>query len=307
MSPNHRKTVAYLDLEAVRPAAEAAGATPVAFAEKAVALARGYGRLLSATAYGDIGPDEGRELRRIGAEARPTSEEGEGSAPESIAIALDAAEAMGAGPAVEVVLLASDDAQLAELVRRLRRHGRYVVAVVPAAFSAQEPARGADRAVAVEALLAGSVEPEVIAAPEQGGRPPRREREPRPPRAPLPPLDLENHDWTRLVLLMRDLEAKMPFVGMRWLKNKVIGPHNVGAASLADKQALLNKAVDLGILETYRVGNRDEGGEPVTACRLLRENDRVRGILIANPPAPEPEGEQAPAKEDAPAEAAPES
>jgi hypothetical protein len=102
-----------------------------------------------------------------------------------------------------------------------------------------------------------------------------------------PPFDLATFDWSRLVLLLRDLEARMPFVGMRWLKNKVLGPHNVGVSHLGDKQALLNKAVDEGMVEVFRVGNREEGGEPVTACRLMREHLRVAEILAAHPaPAP---------------------
>jgi hypothetical protein len=172
-----------------------------------------------------------------------------------------------------VVVLATDDAQASELVRRFRRRGSLVTVVVPESLAGAQPAVSADRVVVLEQLLQGDVAPELMAP---------RLREARPRVLPAP-FDLATFDWSRLVLLLRDLEAKMPFVGMRWLKNKVLGPHNVGVTHLGDKQLLLNKAVDEGMVEVFRVGNRDEGGEPVTACRLVRDNARVAEILAAHP------------------------
>jgi hypothetical protein len=280
MDRTDRKSVVYMDLESSRTSLEASGATLAAFAEKLMALARAHGRILAAVAYGDIDGEDAKDLKRAGFEARFTSEDGEGSAPESIAIALDAMEALCRGPAVEATFIVTDDAQLGELVRRLRRQGRYVALVTPAAYVTQEPGRSADRAMSLESVLADEVEVQVPAA-ETVRAAPRDVSRPRPPSGQT--IDFATYDWTRLVLLLRDLEAKMPFVGMRWLKNKVIGPHNVGAVTIADKQLLLNKAVDDGILETYRVGNRDETGDPVTACRLVRTNDRVKATLDAHP------------------------
>jgi hypothetical protein len=280
MERAERKSVVYMDLESTRTCVEAAGSSIGAFSEKLMGVARAHGRILAAVAYGDIDGDDARDLKRAGFEARLTSEDGEGSAPESIAIALDAMEALCRGPMVESTFIVSDDAQLGELVRRLRRQGRYVAIVTPSSYVMQEPARSADRAVSLEAVIAGEVEAEVPAA-ESVRAAPREMVRARPPNGQT--IDFNTYDWTRLVLLLRDLEAKMPFVGMRWLKNKVIGPHNVGAVTIADKQLLLNKAVDDGILETYRVGNRDETGDPVTACRLVRTNERVKATLDANP------------------------
>ncbi len=269
-----KKSVAYLDLETARATLEETGGAFVQLGGKVAALARAYGRLLSATVYGDLSTEEARELKREGLERHLTTEEGEGSSPESIAIALDAGVALGQGVHAETVVLLSDDPQLSDLVRRWRRRGSYVVVVVPQAFVDREPAKAADRSVTVESLLARPVEAEA---------PPEPVRHEVRTRVAVAPLDLETYDWTRLVLLMRDLEAKMPFVGMRWLKNKVLGPHNVGVVGIADKQALLNRAVDNGFIETYRVGNRDEQGEPVTACKLVRENEAVKAVLAANP------------------------
>jgi len=282
MERSDRKTLVYIDLESARSPVEGTGSTVGVFAERVVGFGRSLGRILGAIAYGGVTADEAKDLKRAGCEVRLTSEDGEGSAPESIAIALDAMEAVCRGPFIDAVVVVTDDAQLGELVRRLRRQGRYVAVVTPASFSSEEPARSSDRSVTMESLLLDGVSVDMAPTGDAHTAPrPLASRPPRPPSGQT--IDFATYDWTRLILLMRDLEAKMPFVGMRWLKNKVIGPHNVGAETIADKQLLLNRAVDDGLLETYRVGNRDETGDPVTACRLVRANEKVKAILDAHP------------------------
>lgn len=280
MEKYDRRCVVYADIESARDALDDAHCDAVQFGTKLVAFAKGLGRVLSAQIYGDVDAESIRELKRVGCGVTLTSDDGDGSAAESIAMAMDAAASLILVPQTDVAVIVTDDAQLGELVRRLRQQGRFVVAIVPAALLDAEPARTADRPLSIEELLSGSADAELPLAVV-----PRAVR-PRPTAVPAAAIDFENYDWSRLVILLRDLEAKMPFVGMRWLKNKVIGPHNVGVHSMSDKQNLLNRAVDNGLVETYRVGNRDEEGDPVTACRLLRDSDRVKEILEANPGAP---------------------
>ncbi len=272
--------VIYADLESVRGALEAAGSDTVAFGTRLVEFARGHGRLYGAHLYGDLLPAEVTALRGLGVTAVGTFEEGDGSAPESIVLALDAGADLARNHVPDIIVLVSDDAQLSELVRRWRRRGSHVIAVVPESLVAQEPGRSSDRTVSAEQLIAGAL----VAVPFVRGAEAADVRGGRERTKPVAaPPDSENYDWTRLVLLLRGLESKMPFVGMRWLKNKVLGPHNVGVSTIAEKQVLLNRAVDEGLVETYRVGNREEGGEPVTACRLARDDERVRAILAAHP------------------------
>lgn len=278
MEKYDRRCVVYADLESAREALDHAGNDVVQFGRKLVAYAKGLGRVLSVEIYGDVDTKSMRELKRAGCSVTLTNEDGDGSAPESIAMAMDASAALVLVPHTDVAVIVTDDAQLSELVRRLRQQGRFVVAVVPSALLEAEPAKSADQATSIEQLLSGDAGVGVPLAP--------RAIRPRPAPAPAVALDFDDYDWSRLVILLRDLEAKMPFVGMRWLKNKVIGPHNVGVHSMSDKQNLLNRAVDDGLVETYRVGNRDEEGDPVTACRLMRDNERVKEILDANPGAP---------------------
>ena len=91
--------------------------------------------------------------------------------------------------------------------------------------------------------------------------------------------DFENYDWTPFVRLIDELEERLPFVGVRYLVNKVLGPHNCNIDDPRIKRDLMNEAVDEGIIEMYTVGNVNERTDPVTACRLDRENELVSAIL----------------------------
>ena len=282
--------VVYADLESIRSAMEGAGSGTAEVAGKLSAFARQHGTPSFMGLYGELTEAEVAAVRAAGFEARRSFEDGDGSAPESIGIALDAAERLAHAVAPEVALLVSDDAQLSELVRRWRRRGTHVTVLLASSLVSSETARSADRAAPIEQLLAGSLSFEPIFVASS-----RAASEPRPVRSgATAPVSVESsaNEMERLIVLMSELETHMPFVGMRWLKNKVLGPHNVGVSLPTDKQRLLNSAVDTGILETYRVDNRDGQGEPVTACRLMRENPQVAALLASRP---ETVGEPAPA------------
>ena len=81
------------------------------------------------------------------------------------------------------------------------------------------------------------------------------------------------------VTLIDELEQRLPFVGVRYLVNKVLAPHNCGISDPRIKRDLINRAVDDGIIEMYQVGNVDNRTDPVTACRLDRESEFVVDIL----------------------------
>ena len=77
--------------------------------------------------------------------------------------------------------------------------------------------------------------------------------------------------------LIDELEHRLPFVGVRYLVNKVLGMHNCGVDDPRLKRDLINRAVDEGLIEMYPVGNVGERADPVTACRL----DRVAAAVVA--------------------------
>lgn len=118
------------------------------------------------------------------------------------------------------------------------------------------------------------------------------------------PLDFGTYDWAPFVRLMDDLEHRLPFVGVRYLVNKVLAPRNCGLDDPRQKRDLLNKAVDDGLLEMYEVGNLEGRGDPVTACRLDRQNPSVVAILGATPKPTVPEAVSTPSEPLPPADAA---
>ena len=94
-----------------------------------------------------------------------------------------------------------------------------------------------------------------------------------------PDPEFTNYLWGPFVRLIDELEERLPFVGVRYLVNKVLGPHNCGIDDPRQKRNLINQAVDEGIIEMYSVGNVDDRLDPVTACRLDRRNTTVEDAL----------------------------
>ena len=119
-------------------------------------------------------------------------------------------------------------------------------------------------------------------APARGGydRPPRGGYGDGPPRGFEPaPMDFTGYDWGSFVKLIDELEHRLPFVGVRYLVNKVLGPRNCGLEDPRLKRDLINRAVDEGMIEMFEVGNLEGRGDPVTACRLDRKNSAVTNVL----------------------------
>jgi hypothetical protein len=99
------------------------------------------------------------------------------------------------------------------------------------------------------------------------------------PPAAAGPMDFSRYDWAPFVRLIDELEHRLPFVGVRYLVNKVLGPRNCGIEDPRQKRDLINRAVDDGLIEMYEVGNVGERRDPVTACRLDRRNPVVVSVL----------------------------
>ena len=111
-----------------------------------------------------------------------------------------------------------------------------------------------------------------------------------------------NYDWSGFVRLIDELEHRLPFVGVRYLVNKVLGPRNCGIDDPRRKRDLINRAVEEGLISMFEVGNLEGRGDPVTACRLDRASPAVVAVLggdTATPNVPEARDEFAPVDEDA--------
>jgi hypothetical protein len=114
---------------------------------------------------------------------------------------------------------------------------------------------------------------------EPGARAPRAGRPAHPTPIHGPEIEYGGYDWSPFVRLIDELEQRLPFVGVRYLVNKVLAPHNCGTDDPRLKRELINRAVDDGLIEMFPVGNVGDRADPVTACRLDRANGSVVSIL----------------------------
>ncbi len=290
---------------------------PAAVAEALLRYASGVGRVMLARAYGAWpgGTGEARDLQAakiLPVLVPPTADGKERTA---IRLAADALEALYAGGEPDAFVLATGDATLLPLVQALRGDGSDVLLVAPARVAASDVPSEVDVFATMEDVLGGAVgrptAPRPIRAEDaaddeaedHGGwvaaRPPPRAAAPSrpppsyrpqpsaapargyPPRAPAPPptMSFEGYDWAPFVKLIDELEHRLPFVGVRYLVNKVLGPRNCGIDDPRLKRDLINRAVDDGLIEMYPVGNVEDRTDPVTACRLDRKNAVVASIL----------------------------
>ena len=243
----------------------------------------------------------------------PASAQGEDRS--HIQLTVDALQALFAGDEPEAFLLVTGDATLLPLVQALRADGSEVT-VVSCMAAIDEELRGeADHFVALEDVLQGvpgvpaqardrAAEPVESSRPwaapsyapafssgagfsggggrgwtEPPARAPRAGRPGHPTPILGPEIEYAAYDWSPFVKLIDELEQRLPFVGVRYLVNKVLAGHNCGTDDPRLKRELINRAVDDGLIEMFPVGNVGDRADPVTACRLDRSNAAVVTVL----------------------------
>ncbi len=264
--------------------------------------ADGLGRVSLARAYADWSrePEVARELNgtRLAPVLVPATSDGEDRS--HIRLVVDAMEALYNGDEPDAFVLVSSDPSLVPLVRALRADGSQVIVVAYEAGLEPEMTHEADAFVPFERVLEGErpepVRPRVRPSEmeeymesassrpnerKRGGEGRGRREHARWEGPLLTEPDFRGYDWTRFVRLIDELEERLPFVGVRYLVNKVLAPHNCGIDDPRIKRDLINEAVDQGLIEMYTVGNVHDRTDPVTACRLDRHNQTVGAILAA--------------------------
>ncbi len=250
----------FLDYENIRRSIEhhfSPPPTPQQLCEKLYEMAGRFGHVLLANAYGDwsISVTDPREFRRRQIEPRLVLTKENGDDRTDITLSLDAIETLYRQPELDVYVIVSGDSDFHDLMQRLRRAGRRVVVCGARSDTGRELIRGADRFIPLEELL--------------GVRAARA----------VQPVVWDEYDWSGFIVLIRDLDRKLNFVGLRYVATKVLNPHNCGLSDRGQKQELLNRAIDQNIIEPYQVENIEEGGEPVSACRLNLEHAMVKEVL----------------------------
>ncbi len=267
----------------------------VRIAEALQAFTGKVGRVAIARAYADWSRCAvlAREVNgaRLEPVLVPATAEGEDRS--HIRLVTDALEALYNGDEPDAFVLVTGDPTLLPLVQKLKADGSEVVIIAPDGTIAEELKDAADRYVSLEQVLGGiHAEPARPRAwrgrngngAEGRGRaarvvPELRRERPTHPTPIRSEADFEAYAWEPFVRLIDELEHRLPFVGVRYLVNKVLGMHNCGVEDPRLKRDLINRAVDEALIEMYPVGNVGERADPVTACRLDRRAAGVVAIL----------------------------
>jgi len=279
-------------------------------ARSLVRFAGTVGRVGVARAYADWSrePKLARELNgtRLAPVLVPATEDGEDRS--HIRLTVDAMETLYNGDEPDAFVIVSSDPSLVPLVQAIRADGSEVILVAADEKAADEMRAESDQFASFQDVLDGAagepVRPRSFAERDRGGSRERgagtsrgesgsdraqggreddraggRDRGYYSSTPLLTEPEFGDYDWEGFIRLIDELEQRLPFVGVRYLVNKVLGPHNCGIEDPHIKRDLINEAVDDGLIEMYAVGNVNDRTDPVTACRLDRRNPRVAATL----------------------------
>jgi len=162
-----------------------------------------------------------------------------------IALCLDAVETCFESTHIEAFVFASGDADYIELINRLLRRGKavYFLGLKKTTSSILKQQVGG-RLTFLDAQLSLGTAFRVRSTGAPDTMP-------------------------ELIRLVDGLErSRMAFVGLKFLRDR----HGV-------PQQLISEAISIGILEVYKVPNPKNPEFPVTACRLVKDNEKIQEIL----------------------------
>jgi hypothetical protein len=255
-----RKVALFLDFEPFRRELDRryqAPADPSAIAGKLFELARSEGRVVYARAYGDWsqhGP-AARDLHRQHLDPVLVLGDDSGEGGTTVRMVMDVIESLfRRGPVPDLYIVASPSREIQPALRKLRETGKEVILASVREAANHDLARRADRIAWLDDLLALHGEPE--------GE-----------------IDFETYDWAPFVRLLDSLSTNLEFVGLNYVIRRVMDRTNCGHSELRRKQDIVNFAQNSGIIEVYQVENKEEGGDPVSACRLRKEHPIVSRVL----------------------------
>ena len=231
-----------------------------------------YGRILVSAAYAEWDSGEtASEFRRHQIEPCYVASSQMGDDRANVSIALDAFESLYRTPQIDVYVLVCGDADYRSLLPRLRAAGKKMILLSLEDNPSREALAATDQFVPIDTLLSAR----------------------RIERAIATTVDFESYDWTPFTLTVRELERQMPFLGFGWLLKKRLNFASCGYDTLDEKQQVMDRAVDDGLLYLYKVPNIDGKTDPVTACKLNPEHLIVKDILARHKEEPAPDDDEA--------------
>ena len=178
-----------------------------------------------------------------------------------VKLALDAQRVVLTNKNIGAVLLASGDGAFLSLVQDLRETATKVFVCAVKADTSQDLQEAADEFLALEDLFG------VVAIPKLSL--------------------LEGVDWEAFVGQLSSLESALPFVGLKYYRNKILSESIVGDQPDAEVKCI-NEAIAQGIIEVYKVDNPELPQFQTSAIRLKRESPIVKLILGEEEPGATP-------------------
>jgi hypothetical protein len=230
---------------------------PGRLVESIRALAQSRGAVTLLLAYADFDHIEFKglqtDLQRRSVEPRHvysiTSEDGRRKNAADIELSLDALELVYTRDDIDSFMIVCGDRDMIQVIKKLHARRKQVHIVGVERTTSKDLRQFADTFNSIECLL--GIEPgrEAVSVPSE------------------------------FVFLIRKIDAmeqsRMAFVGLRLVTNRVLN-------GISDPQGLISRAINEGILETYKVPNPENEDFPTTACRLMRDHAYVQHVLAAS-------------------------
>ena len=157
---------------------------------------------------------------------------------------------------IGVFILGSGDSGFADVIRRGKEHGKRMYVCAVGLSTARELFTLSDGVFPLEVRLGLTLKAAQL---------------------PLTPPEVE---WRIFVLRLNSLESKLPYVVRNYLRDRILEPSMGCGETLEEKETFLNRAVEDGIVIEYEIENPKLPGRTVVACRLNKENDLVKRILM---------------------------
>ncbi len=227
--------------------------------------AESYGNVVASYAYYDWTNSEeyeARDWRRHQIEPVLVLSKENGTDRTEVVMSMDIVEHLNSGN-VDIVLLVTGDTSFFPAVLRIRRAGKVAVVCGGSTSTGHELQRGAHEFVSLESLWQ-QIEENI-----------QEEFSP------------DTYDWSKFLSLVARLEARLPYVGVRYLVRKAMTYESVGFRRSDIKELIYNTAKEREYIIEYE--HYDLDGETKLACRLNRDSQLVSS-LISSGDIPDPTG-----------------
>jgi uncharacterized LabA/DUF88 family protein len=176
-----------------------------------------------------------------------------------IALSLDAQDILRTRSDIDNFIFVTGDRDFLEIISRCKQHGKTIVIYGVGYTISQDLQRAADEVVKIETLFGLS-----------------------PIRKPFPGTNKPSSpefDWMPFIITLEQLESSLPFVGLKYFRDKILNPGIGSGEDMASKMQLITEAISQEIVKIEKVPNKEGLPYPVTAIKLNRDHPSVKGCI----------------------------